>query len=430
MTVNRIIHHLFDQPDLRHVDQTAIEQLVEQYPYFTGAHLLLAKKLYSGTHDLTAPALQKAQLYCNAPQHLYELLQEDVQEPVADVEDEWGDDAVVDELITTERRTDVEEEEEEEEDELHISIVLEDDETDTEGGVIMAGNPDIDVDDEESESDVLQAEQDVELEISSIQEEDSLETESSFIMTVNPDIDVEEDEETGLDIDMDKKDEEISLDIDIDRVDEEISSNIDIDEKDEETGSDAEIEEEALKAALENEINDAIPASEILTPTPENDEGAPIRIQPMDTPSGETTLTFQPLYTEDYFAYKKLKDPNTAETMTEQAQNEMKSFTDWLRQLKDSFADQTSRSWYQQQMHKLYDDEEPEVSETVEKMAISSITLNDDIVSETLAEIWIRQHQPEKAIHVYQKLSLLNPDKNAYFAQKIKELQLLTDNNK
>jgi hypothetical protein len=81
-------------------------------------------------------------------------------------------------------------------------------------------------------------------------------------------------------------------------------------------------------------------------------------------------------------------------------------------------------------MHRLYEDDEPEVSERVEKMAMESITLNDDIVSETLAEIWVRQHQHAKAIVVYQKLSLLNPDKNAYFAQKIKELQLLTDNNK
>ena len=77
------------------------------------------------------------------------------------------------------------------------------------------------------------------------------------------------------------------------------------------------------------------------------------------------------------------------------------------------------------------EDDDPEVTERVEKMAIQSITLNDDIVSETLAEIWVRQHQPEKAIGIYQKLSLLNPGKNAYFAQRIDELkQQLSDNNK
>jgi hypothetical protein len=62
-------------------------------------------------------------------------------------------------------------------------------------------------------------------------------------------------------------------------------------------------------------------------------------------------------------------------------------------------------------------------------MAMESITLNNDIVSETLAEIWARQHQYQTAILIYQKLSLLNPGKSAYFAQKIKELQSLTDKN-
>ncbi len=109
--------------------------------------------------------------------------------------------------------------------------------------------------------------------------------------------------------------------------------------------------------------------------------------------------------------------------MSAKAAAEMRSFTDWLRQLKDSFSGKATKDWYHQQLHKLYEDDDPEVTERVEAMAIQSITLNDDIVSETLAEIWIRQNQPQKAIAVYQKLSLLNPGKKAYFAQKIKDLQ-------
>ena len=111
--------------------------------------------------------------------------------------------------------------------------------------------------------------------------------------------------------------------------------------------------------------------------------------------------------------------------MNEKAAAEMRSFTDWLRELKDNFSGKAAKDWYHQQLHKLYEDDDPEVTERVEKMAMQSITLNDDIVSETLAEIWVRQHQPEKAIAIYQKLSLLNPGKNAYFAQKINELKQL-----
>ncbi|MCW3464069.1 hypothetical protein [Chitinophaga nivalis] len=144
-----------------------------------------------------------------------------------------------------------------------------------------------------------------------------------------------------------------------------------------------------------------------------------------------TELTFQPLYTDDYFAYKRLKNPDEADELNDQGMAEMKSFTSWLREIKDSFAGKTSKDWYHQQLHRIYEeDEEPEVSETVEKMAMGSITFNNDIVSETLADIWVRQHQYENAIKIYQKLSLLNPDKNAYFAQKISELKSKTDKNK
>lgn len=155
----------------------------------------------------------------------------------------------------------------------------------------------------------------------------------------------------------------------------------------------------------------------------ENYEEGPIKIYPLEMPE-ETDLTFQPLYSDDYFAYKKLADPVAAETMSEKGAKEMKSFTNWLRTMKDSFAEKTQKDWYHEQLHRVYEEEEESgISERVEKMALQSITLNDDIVSETLAEIWARQRQHQKAIQIYKKLSLLNPGKSAYFAQKINELQ-------
>ncbi len=67
--------------------------------------------------------------------------------------------------------------------------------------------------------------------------------------------------------------------------------------------------------------------------------------------------------------------------------------------------------------------ESDEIPETVFEMAVNSIARNDDWVSESMAEVYARQGKAQKAIEIYEKLSLLNPEKNTYFAAKIENLQ-------
>jgi hypothetical protein len=60
----------------------------------------------------------------------------------------------------------------------------------------------------------------------------------------------------------------------------------------------------------------------------------------------------------------------------------------------------------------------------VEQMAATSI--NDrEVVTEAMAAVWEKQQNPRRAIEIYQKLSLLNPSKSAYFAAKIEHLKTL-----
>ena len=58
----------------------------------------------------------------------------------------------------------------------------------------------------------------------------------------------------------------------------------------------------------------------------------------------------------------------------------------------------------------------------VEQMAEHSIDVGE-VITETMAEVWIKQGNNEKAIEIYNKLSLLNPDKSAYFASLAEQLK-------
>jgi len=60
--------------------------------------------------------------------------------------------------------------------------------------------------------------------------------------------------------------------------------------------------------------------------------------------------------------------------------------------------------------------------EKVEQMAEHSID-EGEVVTETMAEVWLKQGNKEKAIETYHKLSLLDPDKSAYFASLAEQLK-------
>lgn len=61
-------------------------------------------------------------------------------------------------------------------------------------------------------------------------------------------------------------------------------------------------------------------------------------------------------------------------------------------------------------------------SKSAAKMAAQSLSFDDQIASETLAKLLEQQGHLERAKKMYTQLSLLFPEKNAFFAAKIKEI--------
>ncbi len=62
---------------------------------------------------------------------------------------------------------------------------------------------------------------------------------------------------------------------------------------------------------------------------------------------------------------------------------------------------------------------------TTSDPAIESIEPDQDLVTETLAQLHIRQNNQEEALRIYQKLRLRFPEKSAYFDDQIQKIKIL-----
>jgi tetratricopeptide (TPR) repeat protein len=114
----------------------------------------------------------------------------------------------------------------------------------------------------------------------------------------------------------------------------------------------------------------------------------------------------------------------------------MMSFTDWLNYFKtkqqrekeeerDKKALKTS--WQKEKLAAAVEEDVDEIPEPIFKQAMDSITMESNMISESLAKILATQGKTDKAIDMYKKLSLRNPEKSSYFANLIENLNSKRD---
>ncbi|WP_162944949.1 hypothetical protein [Flavisolibacter nicotianae] len=126
------------------------------------------------------------------------------------------------------------------------------------------------------------------------------------------------------------------------------------------------------------------------------------------SPQQGEALTFEPYHAVDYFASQGIKIM-TDELPKDRLGKQMRSFTEWLKTMKRLPATEMAKR------------PESTAEKNVETMASHSVE-QSDVVTEAMAEVWAKQGATEKAREIYNKLSLLNPSKKAYFAAKIENL--------
>ena len=137
----------------------------------------------------------------------------------------------------------------------------------------------------------------------------------------------------------------------------------------------------------------------------------PMKIElkmPEEKANLDEAMLFEPMHMVDYFASQGIKLTDEVQ-MADKLGKQLKSFTEWLKTMKKIHIENEAETT-------------PETNASIQTLAENS-NAETEVLTESMAEVFVKQGKMAKAVEVYQKLSLLNPAKSAYFAAKIENLK-------
>jgi len=126
-----------------------------------------------------------------------------------------------------------------------------------------------------------------------------------------------------------------------------------------------------------------------------------------EKPAETEELLFEPLFTTDYFASQGIKLSEEIKA-NDKLGNQLKTFTAWLKTMKSTNGNRLPETTV--------------IDKKVEQLAEKS-NEEDEIITESMGEVYMQQGKYEQAEEIFKKLSLLYPNKSTYFANKFELLK-------
>jgi hypothetical protein len=367
--IHTIVKHFFQKDSLQEVPEQALQQFTEEHPYSSVGHWLLAKKLHqSSPADRYETQSARAATWFNNPLWLNWTLEDHEKTP----------ETLIIPALSKEQPAIITQAPE---------IVLPEPETATE---------------QSPEPEAIQA---PEPEIVALAEIPAVE-EPVAVITEEPE------EELETEILIPGVSEPVSLVEPVKQVEEVIIDEevtLDPVEEPEIEVTPPEIPElmaEAAEPAAET------PAPAVEEKTPPRLPGSMLRLDEFKPVLSETEEPiFEPYHTIYYFASLGIK--LRQEDLKDKLGVQLKSFTEWLRSMKRiaPTAMEMNANAFDEAMQ-----------QSIQEIAGHSVE-GKEVLTEAMAHVWVKQGNMQKAIAIYEKLSLLNPVKSAYFAAQIEKLK-------